>query len=649
MVHFIGQTSIFLSIISALISASDTTSEGDRNPEWNIVYPEEAFLHAGGRIMDITKPPFNAKGDGITDNTPALVRAMNYARDKMIEHGQFSNEEATCYFYFPKGTYLVNGTITYEGPRVVHPKKDKENKGLSLLRIIGQSREETIIRLKDNCPGFGAGTKKPVLTYHKFYEDHIGSNIAFNMQLRNLTIDTGKGNPGAVGLVFLCANAGEVANVTIRSGDGSGHIGFYLPTWSVQGYMRDITVDGFDEGIRVSNYAESNPTLEYITLKNQRNVGIHVLRSSPCFRKLLSINEVSALKITDTAAQVVIIDSLLEGGKPDIPAMHLQETTSQLFARDVKVNGYGASVQVGEEIAVKGDVDEYVSGGVFSLFENQPMKSMGLPVEDTPLVPWEQDLTQWVNVENYVGANIAENIQNAMDSGKSTVYFPKGRYEDIGTIRIPASVKHIDFMGATARGSLTVEENSNDPLLIENVFGVIKLMSECPRTIIMRMTQRVYYINNQSDPIKIFMEACRDVGDHERFCPPNQKTWVRSMDNEGMDPQFRIYGGTIWVLGHKTEQPGVSFEVKNGGICEVLGGYRNETTPDQGRPMVRNENSHVSFVGYTSMNAIYEHGVWEIREGVTKKLMRSDFPQRYGYTRDFYIPLYVGYDPKVIE
>jgi hypothetical protein len=64
---------------------------------------------------------------------------------------------------------------------------------------------------------------------------------------------------------------------------------------------------------------------------------------------------------------------------------------------------------------------------------------------------------------------------------------------------------------------------------------------------------------------------------------------------------------------------------------------------------VRIENSHVSFVGYTSMKAIYEHGVWGTREGVTKKLMRSDFPQRYGYTKDFYITLYVGYDPKVIE
>jgi hypothetical protein len=146
-VQLIGQTSVFLSIVSALISASDVTDEGDRNPEWDIVYPEEAFLHTGegGRIMDIAKPPFNAKGDGITDDTPALIRAMNYARGKMIEHGQFSNEEATCYFYFPKGTYLVSDTIIYEGPGVIYPKRDHTNKGLSHLRIIGQRREDTII------------------------------------------------------------------------------------------------------------------------------------------------------------------------------------------------------------------------------------------------------------------------------------------------------------------------------------------------------------------------------------------------------------------------------------------------------------------------------------------------------------------------
>jgi hypothetical protein len=47
-------------------SAKSDTSEsapGDRHPSINQVYPPEAFYHAGrgGRILDVTKPPFNAK------------------------------------------------------------------------------------------------------------------------------------------------------------------------------------------------------------------------------------------------------------------------------------------------------------------------------------------------------------------------------------------------------------------------------------------------------------------------------------------------------------------------------------------------------------------------------------------------------------
>jgi len=47
------------------------TVKGDRHPAVNLVYPEAAFMHAGkgGRLVDVTKPPFNAKGDGKTDDT----------------------------------------------------------------------------------------------------------------------------------------------------------------------------------------------------------------------------------------------------------------------------------------------------------------------------------------------------------------------------------------------------------------------------------------------------------------------------------------------------------------------------------------------------------------------------------------------------
>ena len=60
-------------------SSKSDKSCGDRHPAVNCVYPENAFLHAGkgGRLIDVTKLPF-AAGDGKTDDTGALIAALDY-------------------------------------------------------------------------------------------------------------------------------------------------------------------------------------------------------------------------------------------------------------------------------------------------------------------------------------------------------------------------------------------------------------------------------------------------------------------------------------------------------------------------------------------------------------------------------------------
>jgi polygalacturonase len=51
--------------------------------------------------MDVTKPPYSAKGDGKTDDTAAIQRALN---DLMGQHR---------ILYFPNGTYLVSKTLVW--------------------------------------------------------------------------------------------------------------------------------------------------------------------------------------------------------------------------------------------------------------------------------------------------------------------------------------------------------------------------------------------------------------------------------------------------------------------------------------------------------------------------------------------------------
>jgi hypothetical protein len=328
--------------------------------------------------------------------------------------------------------------------------------------------------------------------------------------------------------------------------------------------------------------------------------------------------------------------------------MHLAEASSQLFARNVEVAGYGVSVRTGQNDVLKGYVEEYVSGGVFTLREGQTKRSLNLPVEETPSVPWEQDVGRWANADGFEGQDAAEKVQQAMNSGKPAVFFPSAAYRFKRPVKVPASVRHVDGQYASLEGNgLEITEASAEPLLIESLNGYYSIIQKAPRTLILRHLS-AQYSNKQKAPTKLFIECGVNMGASPEFCMPNQMVWARNINDEcKQTSNFKVFGGTMWVLGHKVESPTISFEVKNGGVVEVLGGYRNQCEKDKGFPMVLNDGGQVSFSGYVNMTGVYENAVWEVREGQTLKLMRKDLPVRKCYYKgEYYVPLYAGYDRK---
>ncbi len=616
---------------------------GDRGSAVNVVYPPDAFYHNGGRVIDVTKPPCNARGDGATDDTRALVAAYDIVADALRRKGPHS-PETSFIIYLPRGTYLVSDTIIHGGAPLEYTfDGGQSHSDVVRVRFVGQRREKTVIRLRDSSPGFGPKARKPVLSFTKRRQ---GTNVPAGNQVHNLTVDVGRGNPGAIGILFLGANICSMRDVTIRSSDGAGAVGLDMPVHSVQGYFCDITIEGFEIGVRVGSMAEENPTLEHVTLRGQGRAGILVEQAGPCVRDLLSQNAVPALEVAQGGAHVVLLDSVLERGSDRFPAVDLKNPGAQLLARNVQTAGYAAAVaRKGGPGHPPGYVEEYVSGGVFTLFDRQEKRSLNLDVEDAPPAPWEQDPSRWANVDRFPGSGAAQKVQAALRSGASTVYFPGWAY-DVGQVRVPASVVRLDFMHAKMQGRFVIAEASPVPLWIDNSDFYPGFVAAVPRTLILRHCGGGVSVAHK-DPQKIFIEAGVNLGHGEDFCGPNVRLWARSVDNEYKHtPNFKIYGGTAWVLGFKTEGHQPCFEVKNGGICEALGGYRNETTPDQGLPMLFNDNSHVSFSAWSSMAQIYQHAVWEKRGEETRRLMRADLPPRAAYKDDFHVPLYVGYTRK---
>jgi hypothetical protein len=667
-----------------------------------IVYPSDLKT-----VVDVTKPPYNCDNSGMNDCTAALIRAMDdlvrpardgqraiekelaamtleeYVHPSSVENriraGQwqaiFPAELAPAkILYFPKGIYRVSNTISYTFDDLHNSRANELNRQII---IRGQNQKETVIKLTDNSPGFEKGSNKPVVSY--MLKER--SNVAMANMFEDITIDVGTGNEGAAGLRFYGNNMAAVKNVTITSSDPEkgGAVGLLLDKQNISGVLiKNLTVDGFDYGVQVwPNRIYC--VFEHIHLSNQKVTGFLVNELLVSIRGLVSTNECSALKITGNAAHVTLIDSDLRGvDKSGSNSQYsaIEHTNGVLFARNVTTAGYGLSVsKFGKKVLPPGYIDEYSSHGVYTLFGNSDQKSLNLPIEETPEIPWNEDLSKWASVNQFgaKGDGVTDDtkaIQKALNSGIPNVYFQPGKYLLNAQITVPAKVQRINFMFADLaageklqamdnQGTFKINENAVSPLIFEDLFAFEAYKGQqyfidhaSTRTLVMsdmHIQIGAIYTNSVSGG-KVFIEnvACTD-----QFQPnPNcfsftgQQVWARQFNPERADPQAINDGGSLWVFGVKLESGGVGFLSKNNSYTEVLGGTTNMGQTNA----VVNDNSNVSIViGSSGWKPGNQPVVAEIRNGVEKTILRNMLPKRvkftsenFSYNEQFFVPLYVG-------
>ncbi|NJL71111.1 MAG: hypothetical protein HC888_05575 [Candidatus Competibacteraceae bacterium] len=190
----------------------------------------------------------------------------------------------------------------------------------------------------------------------------------FKNSVRDLTIDCGEGNAGAVGLNFCANNQGGVYDIVIRSGekgDQPGAVGLGLDEQEVGPLLvKRVTIIGFNLGIRVRHNVNS-VTLEDITLQGQRVAGIDNFNNYVFARRVQSNNAVPAIVNAGQDGVITLTDSQLTGtGKAaEIAAMENRHARATLYVRDVEVTGYALAVkdEVAPAVSV-GRIDEWVSG-----------------------------------------------------------------------------------------------------------------------------------------------------------------------------------------------------------------------------------------------------------------------------------------------
>ena len=579
-------------------------------------------------VINVKLPPYNAKGDGQSDDTQAIQNAID---DLMGQHR---------ILYFPEGEYLISRTIRWS------KKHSSGSDAWGHNWIQGQNVNKTKITLQDGvfnnannpqsmmwCGGFGSAD-----WFHNYVED--------------ITFDVGSNNAGAIAIQFYSNNYGAIRNCRFLDKKSHAAIGLDLGFQDMNGplFVKNCEVLGFRIGIK-TGHAVNGQTFEYIHMKDQSEVGFLNEGQSISVRKLLSRNKVPAIKTYGTFA---LIESTLEGlvGASVHPAV-LNFNNGRTYIRGLSTSGYGraiVSIQTPDQSAayrllssdqpegVGPNVVEFSSQAPLSLFETKNA-SQRLPIFDSPELKAEP-VAQWANVVDF-GADptgtkdSSAAIQRAVDSGASTLFLP-GFFRLTATVELRANVSRVIGTGgwvdyeSKARPDFRIQDGSSsegsNPIIkiehLSSINGGIEVNTS--RTICLKsigVKQQIVFTEKARGG-KLFME---DVTTND-LALNEQKVWARQLNVENEGSHIFNRASDLWVLGYKTERGGTLLHTTSGGRSEILGGFSYTTTAGDLAPMFVIENASVfAFFGevcYTGNP--FKTIVREKQNGIEKLLRRGE-------------------------
>ena len=532
-----------------------------------------------------------AKGDGIADDTEAIRKAIAFVFDNDKTYNRYHHPGIV---YLPAGTYKVSGPIESKGIGI-----DWAGGWRAGLFLLGENRDTTIIRLADNAAGYGdkakpryiVGTGSESDDFNK--ETSGGGNRAFRHNIMNLTIDAGRGNPGAIALDYVANNRGVVSDVLLRAPEGSGWCGLGLERhWPGPALIKRVEIQGFDYGVRVEHY-QYGMTFEHLTLRNPRVCGIFNSNNMLAIRGLDSLARVPVVDAQGGHSTIALLDSTLRAAPGTPRETAAIQNKGLVYLRDVKVEGYATALRDeggNKTLPATPNALRFYAWPTHST-DGGEAAPLRLPVKETPEFHSTR-IADWVNVKDFPADDPADSIQRAIDSGKPIVYLPNGKYELKKTVILRGNVRKVFGFGAWITTPAGVPafraENVNGPsVILEHLsipeYGIVQAGS---KALVLRHVDFGSISSAPGATGDIFLE---DTMGKPITVAAGQSLWGRQVNCEFGEAPLIVNHGNLWILGYKTEGEMICLDNRRGGRAEVLGALLYPLRNPGGTPMFRND------------------------------------------------------------
>ncbi len=508
---------------------------------------------------------YGAKGDGKTDDTEAILKAIDDNIDK-------SRYRSNPFIWFPDGTYLVSDSI--EGRVIGKPGERDAGKTwsagwLSMMILIGETRDGVVIKLKDKAPGFTDPEKPKWLIATGSESDNRnnqsgGGNRAFRHNILNLTVDVGDDNPGAIGIDFISNNRGSIDGVTIRAGKNSGKTAINLTrSWPGPAMVLDTRIEGFDHAMELGHY-QYGMTFENITMRGQRKTAIVNYANVVTMRNLDFEGDVPFYFSKHKKSVITLLDSSLTyTGKGDTAAL---ETPGLVVLRRTDFPGYSTIVDdISEEDKDLKPLDDgtakviaYQKGFTLDTAGKTPVP-LDLPIDEIPTIR-PPDGVEWVS-----GGETGESLQAAIDSGAEYIFLkPVTTLKFDKPVILRNKVKLIMGMHGCIDGpgdhketpyddlppAFIMGDTGADTVCLEHMFIGGRVENPSSRTLVLRhvdIEQHGLLANGTGKTHVI------DVIGRNYKIGPKHTFFARQLNAEfGPDPLF-TNAGTSWIMGFKME------------------------------------------------------------------------------------------------